>query len=73
MDEEDQFRVVFGFLERFGIEVGGRSAGSLDAEMETKICGLAAGTLNEDEREQVLEEISRSRAGLELLASCLRN
>jgi hypothetical protein len=73
MDEEDQFRVVFGFLERLGTEVSGRSADSLDAEMETKIRGLAAGTLDENERDQVLEEISRNRAGLELLASCLRN
>ena len=73
MDEENQFRVVFGFLERFETEVSGRSAESLDADMETKIRGLAAGLLDDDEREQVLEEISRNRAGLELLASCLRN
>ena len=72
MDEEDQFRTVFGFLERFETEVSGRSAESLDVEMETKIRGLAAGTLDEGERERVLEEISRNRAGLELLAFCLR-
>jgi hypothetical protein len=72
MDEEDQFRSVFGFLERFEAEVGGRSADLLDADMESKIRGLAAGTLDDKEREQVLEEISRNRAGLELLASCLR-
>ena len=73
MDEEDQFRALFGFLGRFESEVSGRSAESLDADMEAKIRGLAAGTLDDNEREQVLEELSSNRAGLELLASCLRN
>jgi hypothetical protein len=72
MDEADQFRAVMGFLERFETEVSGRSAESLGAEMEAKIRGLAAGTLDDSEREQVLEEVSRNRAGLELLASCLQ-
>jgi hypothetical protein len=72
MDEEDQFRALIGFLERFENDVSGRSAESVDAEMEAKIRGLAAGTLDENEREQVLEALSRNRAGLELLASCLR-
>jgi hypothetical protein len=40
--------------------------------MEARIRGLAAGTLDDNDREQVLEELSRNRAGLELLASCLR-
>ena len=68
MDEEDQFRAVFGFLDRFEADVSGRSAESLDAEMEAKIRGLAAGTLDDNEREQVLGEVSRNRAGLEFLA-----
>jgi hypothetical protein len=72
MDEEDQFRALIGFLERFESDVSGRSAESVDGEMEAKIRGLAAGTLDENEREQVLEALSRNRAGLELLASCLR-
>ena len=73
MDEEDQFRALFGFLERFESDVSGRSAESLDAEMEAKIRGLAAGTLDDNEREEVLQALSSNRAGLELLASCLRN
>jgi hypothetical protein len=72
MEEEDQFRALFGFLERFESDVSGRSAQSLDSEMEAKIRGLAAGTLDDNQREQVLEELSRNRVGLELLASCLR-
>jgi hypothetical protein len=72
MDEPDQFRALFGFLERFETEVSGRSVELLGAEMEAKIRGLAAGTLDDNEREQVLEEVSRNRAGLELLASCLQ-
>jgi hypothetical protein len=72
MDEEDQFRAVFGFLERFQADVSGRSVEPLDAEMEAKIRGLAAGTLDDSDREQILEELVRNRAGLELLASCLR-
>jgi hypothetical protein len=72
MDEEDQFKAVFGFLERFQADVSGRSVEPLDAEMEAKIRGLAAGTLDDNDREQVLEELVRNRAGLELLASCLR-
>jgi hypothetical protein len=73
MEEEDQFRVLFGFLERRESDVSGRSAESLDAEMEAKIRGLAAGTLDDNEREEVLQALSSNRAGLELLASCLRN
>jgi hypothetical protein len=72
MDEADQFRVLFGFLERFEADVSGRSAELLDAEMEARIRGLAADTLDDNDREQVLEELSRNRAGFELLASCLR-
>ena len=72
MDEEDQFRAMFGFLQRFETEVSGRSAELLDTEMEAKIRDLAAGTLDDKELEQVLEEVSRNRTGLELLASCLR-
>jgi hypothetical protein len=72
MDEEDEFRAVFGFLDRFEADVSGRSAESLDAEKEAKIRGLAAGMLDDNEREQVLGEVSRNRAGLEFLASCLR-
>jgi len=72
MDEEDEFRAVFGLLQRFETEVSGRSAESLDTEMEAKIRDLAAGTLDDKELEQVLEEVSRNQAGLELLASCLR-
>jgi hypothetical protein len=72
MDEADQFRAVFGFLERFETEVGGRSAELLGAEMELKIRDLAAGTLDDNEREDVLEEVSRNRVGLELLASWLQ-
>ena len=73
MDEEDQFRALVGFLERFESDVSGRSAESLDAEMEAKIRGLAAGTLDDNEREEVLQVVSSNRAGMELLASCLRN
>ena len=72
MDEEDQFRAVLGFLDRFEGEVSGRSAESLDPDTVTKIRELAAGTLDEKQREQVLEEVSRNRAGLELLATCLQ-
>jgi len=72
MDEADQFRVLFGFLERFESDVSGRSAESLDAGMEARIRGLAAGTLDDNDREAVLQELSSNRAGLELLASCLR-
>jgi hypothetical protein len=73
MDEEDEFRALFGLMERFENDVSGRSANSLDAEMEAKIRGLAAGTLDDSERDEVLQALSRNRAGLELLASCLRN
>jgi hypothetical protein len=72
MDEEDQFRAVLGFLDRFQGEVSGRSVESLDPDMVAKIRELAAGTLDEKQREQVLEEVARNRAGLELLATCLQ-
>ena len=62
MDEQDQIRVVLGFLDRFEGEVSGRTAESLDPDMVAKIRELAAGTLDEKQREQVLEEVSRNRA-----------
>ena len=73
MDDENQFGALFGFLERVESDVSGRSAESLDVEMEAKIRGLAAGTLDENECDEVLQALSSNRAGLELLASCLRN
>ena len=73
MDEEDQFRALFRLLDRFDGDVSGRSAESLDTEMEAKIRSLAAGTLDDNERDQVLQALSSNRAGLELLAACLRN
>lgn len=73
MDDKDQFRVMLGFLERFAGEVSGRSAESLGPDLTAKIRELAAGTLDDKQREQVLEEVARNRAGLELLASCLQH
>jgi hypothetical protein len=72
MDDEEQFRVVFGFLGRLQPEVGGRSAEPISPDMEVKIRELAAGTLHDPEREQVLEEVARNRANLDFLARCLQ-
>jgi DNA-binding FrmR family transcriptional regulator len=71
MEEEDQFRAVLGFLESFETEVSGRSAEILEPHMKAKIRELAAGILNDHEREHVLEKVARNRAGLDLLARCL--
>ena len=72
MDEEDQIRVMLGFLHRFEEEVSGRSAETLDPDMAAQIRELAAGTLDDKQRDQVIEEVARNRAGLELLATCLQ-
>ena len=71
MDEELEFRTLLGFLERFEVEVSGRSNQLVDPVTESKIRELAAGKLRGAEQEQVLADVARSRASLGLLAELL--
>ena len=72
MDDEDQFRSLFRFLERVEAEVGGRSEELLDPQIEAKIRQLAAGKLNGAEQDEVLNELALNQAGIGLLARFLR-
>jgi hypothetical protein len=72
MTEEQQFRVVFGFLGRIGIEVSGRIA--LHPELDDRLRSLAGGALatKQQEQDQILAQIAGDSEALTLLAEYLR-
>jgi len=72
MTEEQQFRVVFGFLGRIGIEVSGRIA--LHPELDDRLRLLAGGALarKQQEQDQILAQIAGDSEALTLLAEYLK-
>ena len=72
MTEEQQFRVVLGFLGRMAGEVSGRIA--LDPELDDRLRLLADGSLSrrQQEQEQLLTEIARDSNALLRLAEHLK-
>jgi hypothetical protein len=73
MTEEEQFRVVLGFLGRMGGEVSGRIA--LDPGLDDRLRLLADGSLagREQEQDQLLTEIAEDSAAINRLAEYLKN
>jgi hypothetical protein len=73
MTEEQQFRVVLGFLGRMAGEVSGRSA--LDPELDDRLRLLAEGSYARSPKEQdaILTEIFADSEALGQLAVYLRN
>lgn len=72
MTEEQQFRVVFGFLGRMAAEVSGRIA--LHPELEERLRLLADGGLarKQSEQNQILAQIAGNSEALTLLAEYLK-
>ena len=73
MTEEQQFRVVLGFLGRMGGEVSGRIA--LDPDLDDRLRLLADGSLarRQQEQDQLLTEIAADSAAMNRLAEYLKN
>jgi hypothetical protein len=73
MTEEQQFRVVLGFLGRMGGEVSGRIA--LDPDLDDRLRLLADGSLagREQEQDQLLIDIAEDSAAINRLAEYLKN
>ncbi len=73
MTEEQQFRVVLGFLGRMGGEVSGRIA--LDPDLDDRLRLLADGSLarRQQEQDQLLTEIAEDSAAMNRLAEYLKN
>jgi len=73
MTEEQQFRVVLGFLGRMGGEVSGRIA--LDPDLDDRLRLLADGSLarRQQEQDQLLTEITEDSAAMNRLAEYLKN
>jgi hypothetical protein len=73
MTEEQQFRVVLGFLGRMGGEVSGRIA--LDTDLDDRLRLLADGSLarRQQEQDQLLTKIAEDSAAMKRLAEYLKN
>jgi hypothetical protein len=73
MTEEQQFRVVLGFLGRMGGEASGRIA--LDPDLDDRLRLLADGSLarRQQEQDQLLTEIGEDSAAMNRLAEYLKN
>jgi hypothetical protein len=73
MTEEQQFRVVLGFLGRMGGEVSGRIA--LDPDLDDRLRLLADGSLarRQQEQDQLLTKIAEDSAAMKRLAEYLKN
>ena len=73
MTEEQQFRVVLGFLGRMGGEVSGRIAP--DPNLDDRLRLLADGSLarRQQEQDQLLTEIAKDSAAMNRLAEYLKN
>jgi hypothetical protein len=72
MTEEQQFRVVFGFLGTIGAEVSGRIA--FHPELDDRLRLLADGVLarKQQEQDQILAQIAGDSEALTLLAEYLK-
>ena len=73
MTEEQQFRVLLGFLGRMGGEVSGRIA--LAPDLDDRLRLFANGSLarRQQEQDQLLTEIAEDSAAMNRLAQYLKN
>jgi hypothetical protein len=71
MNEKQQFQTIFRFLGSLNGEVGGRMGSAVDAEFDVRLKKLAAGKLDEKNRELILEELAKDPGALSRLAQYL--
>lgn len=71
MNEKQQFQAIFRFLENLNGEVGGRMVSAVDPEFDVRLKKLAAGKLDEKNRDLILEELAKDPAAVSRLAQYL--
>ena len=71
MNEKQQFQTIFRFLENLNGEVGGRMVSAVDLEFDARLKKLAAGKLDEKNRDLILEELAKDQGALSRLAQYL--
>ena len=71
MNEKQQFQTIFRFLENLNGEVGGRMISAVDPEFDVRLKKLAAGKLDEKNRDLVLDELAKDPGALSRLAQFL--
>jgi hypothetical protein len=71
MNEKQQFQTIFRFLENLNGEVGGRMVSAVDPEFDVRLKKLAAGKLDEKNRELILDELAKDPRALSRLAQYL--
>ena len=71
MNEKQQFQTIFRFLENLNGEVGGRMVSAVDPEFDVRLKKLAAGKLDEKNRDVILDEVAKDPGALSRLAQYL--
>jgi hypothetical protein len=71
MNEKQQFQTIFRFLENLNGEVGGRMVSAVDTEFDVRLKKLAAGKLDEKNRDLVLDELAKDPGALSRLVQYL--
>ena len=71
MNEKQQFQTIFRFLENLKGEVGGRMVSAVDPEFDVGLKKLAAGKLDEKNRDLILDELAKDPGALSRLAQYL--
>jgi hypothetical protein len=73
MTEEQQFRVLLGFLGRMGGEVSGRIAVAPDLDDRLRLFANGSLARRQQEQDQLLTEIAEDSAAMNRLAEYLKN
>jgi hypothetical protein len=73
MSEEQQFRVLLGFLGRMGGEVSGRIAVAPDLDDRLRLFANGSLARRQQEQDQLLTEIAADSAAMNRLAEYLKN
>jgi hypothetical protein len=73
MTEEQQFRVLLGFLGRMGGEVSGRIAVAPDLDDRLRLFANGSLARRQQEQDQLLTEIAADSAAMNRLAEYLKN
>jgi hypothetical protein len=71
MNEKQQFQTIFRFLENLNGEVGGRMVSAVEPELDVRLKKLAAGKLDEKNRDLILDELAKDPGALSRLAQYL--
>jgi hypothetical protein len=71
MNQKQQFKTIFRFLENLDGEVGGRMASAVNPEFDVSLKKLASGKLDEKNRDLILEELAKDPAAVSRLAHYL--